>query len=175
MRKLFFSFCILFLTKGFSQNSIYDYQIVSASGNIINFNDFRGKLILIVNTASASERNTQFIQLDSLCRSYGSDLVVIAFPSNDFLHEPKSNSELQTISAGFASNFFLAAKCMVTGEGISPVYRWCTQKLYNGVMDSEIKADFQKFIINRTGKMIGFYSGRITPIDILITKTLNTN
>jgi glutathione peroxidase len=176
MQKLLFVLLLfLSINKSDAQSSIYDYKITSASGKEIALKDFRGKIILVVNTASGSERNKQFLQLDSLCRSYaGIGLVVIAIPSDDFMHEPKTNNELKNIAAGFQPNFFIAEKSSVKGKSIAPFYKWCTQKQFNGSMDMEIRGDYQKILIDKTGKIIAVFSGSISPVDVNVLRVLNT-
>src|SRR5262245_461946 len=111
-----------------AQKSVYDYKVKSISGGKIDFKDLRGKLIVVVNIASGSERKIQLLQLDSLCRAYASsDLVVVAFPTDDFSKEPKNNKEIRTWVSGLHPNLIVADKTSVRGEKISAFYNWCTK------------------------------------------------
>lgn len=175
MKRLISLIFILSALQGITQDSIYDYRITSVSGQVIDFNDFRGKLIMIVNTASGSERNKQLQQLDTLSQLFlAKGLVVVAFPSNDFSNEEKTNTELQSF-AGNHPSFFVAEKSSVKGQSISPLFRWCTKKMYNGSLDTEVRGDFQKFIINREGKIMAIYSGIVSPLDSSIIKMIDVN
>ncbi len=175
MRILFFPFFLLLTAICFSQQSVYDFKVAGINGKTIDFNELRGKLIVVVNIASGSERHTQLAQLDTLCRLYAAQgLVVVAFPSNDFNKEPKSNEDIRTAVAQLPGNLLVAARTAVKGESQSPLYKWCTQKAANGVIDTEIKSDYHKFIINREGKLTGFFSGVVPPISEPFLKAIRS-
>ncbi|MCW3111468.1 MAG: glutathione peroxidase [Segetibacter sp.] len=175
MKNLLFCLFLFTVVNGLAQTSIYECKITSASGSQIDFNDFRGKKIMIVNIASGSERNAQMQLLNSLCKLYtDSELVVVAFPSNDFVHEPRSNNELVTLYSGFQPNLIIAAKAKVKGEGASPVYKWITQKIFNGVLNAAMTEDFQKYLINEKGKIVGVYSARMSPLDVFVKNSLRS-
>lgn len=170
--------CSMFLIASGKQtkNSIYEHKVPSLKGTVIDFNDFRGKKIMIVNISSGSTRNTQMQQLNTLCRLYAdSNFIVIAFPSNDFKNEARSNNELESLYNNLQPNFLIAGKSLVKGENASPVYKWLTQKNKNGVLDTEVTGDFQKFLISGNGKIIAVYSGIVNPLNALITNALNAN
>lgn len=167
---------IFSLLHGNSQNSIYDYKITTVSGAVVDFNSLKGKIILIVNTASGSERNPQMLQLDSLCKLYAEKgVVVVAFPSNDFMHESHSNEQIKNETILFQPNFYIANKSNVSGNYINPVFKWLSQKQFNGAIDAVIKNDFQKILINREGKIVAVYSGRVSPFDISLINVITTN
>jgi glutathione peroxidase len=151
------------------QSSIYDFTLTSASGSTIDFNNYRGKKILIVNTASQSEQANQLALLQQLYTQYGTSLVVIAIPSNDFSNELKTNSE---IASSYNVTFPIAAKSSITGSGIIPLYSWLTKKTQNGFLNTEMKTDFQKFLISSTGTLIGVFSGDIKPNSRFITSAI---
>jgi glutathione peroxidase len=176
MKFSFFLFLLLLSITGFSQNPVYSYKVESISGGEIDFNDFHDKLIVVVNIASASERHVQLLQLDSLCRAYASSgVVVVAFPTNDFNKEPKSNPEIRDWVSGLHSNLKVSTLTLVKGETRSAFYNWCTKKLENGSLDMEVRGDFQKFIINRQGKMVGVFSGAVSPMSEPFRKAINAN
>lgn len=167
------SFFLLFTMTAFAQKSVYDYKVPAVTGGEIDCNDLRGKLILVVNIASGSERHTQLLQLDTLCRTYASSgLVVLAFPTNDFNKEPKSNEEIRTWVAGLHPNLKVANKSSVTGDTRSAIYAWCTRKSENGVIDTDVRGDYQKFIISKEGKLISFFSGVMSPLAEPVVKTI---
>lgn len=175
MKKTLFYLLLLISLKGISQTPLYGYKINAASGTEIDFANFQGKKILIVNTASGSDKNSQIQQLNNLCSLYPKNLVVIVFPSNDFGNEPKSDSELVNLYSGIPSNFLIASKGAVTGINASLIYQWIAQANLNGSVSSAVTADFQKVLINGAGKIVSFFSGRIIPIEAAVTNAINTH
>lgn len=176
MRLFLLSILILATTTSVAQKPVYDFKVERISGGEIDFNDFRDKIIVIVNIASGSNRQSQLLQLDSLSRSYSSaGLVVVAFPTNDFNHEPKNNQQIREWVAGLHPNLLVATLTSVKGETKSAFYNWCTKKSENGSLDMEVSGDFQKFIINRNGKVVGVYSGALTPKAAPFRKAIDSN
>jgi glutathione peroxidase len=173
MNKIIFSLLFSISIAAKAQSSIYDFKLPSANGAEINFNDFRGKKILIVNTASLSEYAGQLAQLEQLYQQYkNSGFVIVAVPSNDFTNETKTNGE---IASSYSVTFPVAAKASVTGSGIIPLYVWLTKKVQNGVVNNEIITDFQKFVIDSDGKFLGAFGSTILPNSRFITSLLRTN
>jgi len=175
--KLSMLFLSLLLTlSGIAQGSVYDFKVNSISGNEIDFNNLRNKLIIAVNIASASERSVQLRQLDTLCQRYASEgLVIVAFPSNDFNNEPKTDEEIRSWASGLHENVLLAGKTSVKGETRSAFYTWCTKKSENGMLETEVRGDFQKFIISKEGKMVGVFSGSISSLAEPVIKAITIN
>lgn len=175
--KLSMLFLSLFLTlSGIAQKSVYDFKVNSISGNKIDFHDLRNKIIVVVNIASASERAVQLRQLDTLCQRYASEgLVVIAFPSNDFNKEPKVDEEIRSWTSGLHANLLVASKTSVMGETRSAFYTWCTKKSENGMLEADVKGDYQKFIINKEGKVVGVFAGSISPLAEPFIKAITVN
>jgi glutathione peroxidase len=173
------SMVFLFLLQtvtAFSQKSVYDHKISSLNGRKIDFSNLRNKLIVVVNIASGSDRSVQLLQLDTLCRKYASQgLVVVAFPTNDFNKEPKNDKEIKTWTSGLHANLVVAGKTRVKGEAKSPFYNWCTNKSENGMVNMEVVSDFQKFIISKEGKVIGVYPGALSPLSEPFTKAIDNN
>jgi glutathione peroxidase len=154
------------------QSSIYALNVKKASGQSIDLANFKGKRILVVNSASSGPNATQFDKLKQLANRYqDSSLIILVFPSNDFNNEPKSNDELRTL-AGMA-NFFVLEKTSVKGNNISTVYKWLTQKSANGLLDMPVNNDYQKFLIDKYGKIAGVFSGRVDPDDPLLIQVLS--
>ncbi|NII29580.1 hypothetical protein HB364_31165 [Pseudoflavitalea sp. X16] len=176
MKLTILSFFLLITMIGFAQKSVYDYKAGAVAGGEIDFNKLRGKLIVVVNIASGSERHTQLLQLDTLCRTYAaSGLVVVAFPTNDFNKEPKNNEEIRTWVSGLHPDLLVANKTSVKGETIAGFYKWCTRKSENGRMDMQVNGDYQKFIISKEGKMIGAFSGTVSPLSEPFIKAITAN
>jgi glutathione peroxidase len=177
MSKLLMLFLFLLLaTAASSQKSFYDYKISSVNGNKIDFNNLRGKLIIVVNIASGSERNVQLRQLDTLCQRYASQgLIVVAFPTNDFNKEPKSNDEIRAWASGLHPNLMVLNKTSVKGESRTAFYNWCTKKSENGMVNMEVVGDYQKFIVSKDGKVVGVFSGALSPLAEPFIKAINAN
>src|SRR6478735_5042260 len=113
--------------------SIYDFKVTALDGGKIDFADYKGKKILIVNTASECGYTPQYEGLEALYKKYKKDLVIVGFPANDFgQQEPGTNQEI----AGFCKKnygvtFPMAAKITVVGDYMAPIYQWLTNKDYN--------------------------------------------
>ncbi|WP_315823283.1 hypothetical protein [Paraflavitalea speifideaquila] len=159
-----------------AQSSIYDYKVTTVTGVEVDLNNLHGKLIVVVNIASGSERHTQLLQLDSLCRTYASvGLVILGFPTNDFNNEPKSNEEIRSWVSGLHPNLLVFNKTAVIGPSKSVIYKWCTTKSENGVVDMEVQGDYQKFIISKEGKIIAFFAGAMSPLAEPMIKVITVN
>lgn len=146
--------------------SIYDYKVKALNGSsTIDFADYRGKKILIVNTASKCGYTPQYEGLQALYEKYRDRLVIVGFPSNNFgFQEPGSNEEIATFcKANYGVTFPMAEKISVKGKKMAPIYHWLTKKEYNGYDSSSVKWNFQKYLINEEGKLIGIYSSKVKP------------
>ena len=146
--------------------SIYDFTCKDSSGNEISLSDYRGKTLLIVNTASKCGFTPQYDGLQSLQDQYDSEkFSVLAFPCNQFGgQEPGTNNEIQDFcSLNFNTTFPVFSKIDVNGENAHPLYKFlCSEK--KGVLGSEkIKWNFTKFLINRDGNPIARYASTTTP------------
>lgn len=145
--------------------SIYDFRFDSVNGGIIDFSQFKGKKILIVNTASKCGLTPQYKALQALYEAYKAKLVIVAFPANNFLfQEPGSNEQI----ADFCSNsyhisFPVATKISVRGWKMAPIYLWLTKNKYNGFRDSVVKWNFQKYLINERGQLIAVFDPKTLP------------
>ncbi len=121
-------------------HSIYGFKVKGLNGDTIDFSTFKGKKILVVNTASECGFTPQYSGLETLYEKYKDHLVVVGFPADNFGHqEPGSNEQIREFcKKNYEVTFPMAAKVSVKGDDIAPVYRWLTQKSENGVMDAEI-------------------------------------
>lgn len=146
--------------------SIYSFVVGGANGSGIDFDNFRNKKILLVNIATNSPRAGQLGELQQLQEQYGDSLVIIGFPSNSFGNESRSNAEIvEFCQSQYEVSFFIAAKGAVKGSNAQAVYQWLTRQSENGVADSEVKSDFQKYLIDRNGELLGIFSGSVSPLD----------
>lgn len=145
--------------------SIYDFKVEALDGSTIDFADYKGKKILIVNTASKCGFTPQYEGLEELYKQYKDQLVIIGFPANDFgRQEPGTNEEI----AGFCKKnygvtFPMAAKISVKGKDMAPIYHWLTNKDYNKVKNSSVKWNFQKYLIDENGTLVNVYGSTVKP------------
>ncbi len=154
--------------------SIHTFKIESLQGGTINLSDFKGKKILIVNTASECGYTPQYKALQSLYAGHKDKLVVLGVPSNDFGgQEPGSNTEIGSFcEKNYGVTFPLAAKSVVTGDQMCPLYQWLTQKSKNGVLDATVGWNFNKFLIDEEGHLIQKFESRVKPEDPEILNAL---
>ena len=154
--------------------SIYDFKVTALDGSTIDFSKFKGKKILIVNTASKCGFTPQYDALEELSKKYEGKLVVVGFPANNFLwQEPGSASAISTFcSANYGVTFPMAAKVSVKGRHKAAIYQWLTKKKYNGRMDSRVKWNFQKYLINEQGKLVHVFAPAIKPMSDEVIKAI---
>ncbi len=141
--------------------SLYDFSALSISGERADLATQRGKVILIVNTASACGFTPQFAGLEQLWRDYrGRGLVVIGFPSNQFgAQDPGSNDEIASFcSLNYGVDFPMMAKVDVNGKNAHPLWKWLTAEAPGLLGTQAVKWNFTKFLIGRDGKVIGRYA-----------------
>ncbi len=157
-------------------SSIYNISYTNIDGNTVSLNAYQGKKILLVNIATGSNKVGQLAQLQQLQLQYQDSLVVIAFPSNSFNHEPQTNAQIkQFCHDNYNNTFLLGQKIAVTGSGIHPLYNWLASSSENGVMPVPISTDFQKILISGEGALIGVFAPTITPMDSTIINAITGN
>jgi glutathione peroxidase len=157
-----------------SQPDIYAFKVEALDGGSIDFAAFKGKKILIVNTASECGYTPQYKELQALYEKYKEKLVIVGFPANNFGgQEPGSNTEIKTFcEKNYGVSFPMAAKVSVKGDDMAPLYKWLTSKTENGVLDAEIRWNFNKFLIDENGKMVAYFPSKVTPMSEEITSKL---
>ncbi len=150
-----------------SISSIHTFSVTALDGKTINFADFKGKKILIVNTASKCGYTGQYKDLQALYEKYKEKLVIVGFPANNFMsQEPGSNTEIQEFcSKNYGVSFPMAEKISVKGDDMAPIYQWLTSKSKNGVLDASIKWNFNKFLLNEKGEVIAKFDSGTKPMD----------
>lgn len=156
------------------EKSIYDFKVPALDGGTIDFSAFKGKKILIVNTASECGYTPQYEGLEALYKKYQDKLVIVGFPANNFGgQEPGSNEEIKAFcKKNYGVSFPMAAKVSVKGEDMAPIYKWLTSKTQNSVLDAEIKWNFNKFLLDENGKMIAYFESKVKPDSEEILKFL---
>lgn len=145
--------------------SIYDFKIEALTGGTIDFAQYKGKKILVVNTASECGYTPQYAGLEELYKKHKDKLVIVGIPSNNFgEQEPGSNSDIASFcQKNYGVTFPMAAKAEVKGKDIAPLYQWLTQKTYNHFMNSEVKWNFQKYLLDEQGKLVGVFYSKTAP------------
>lgn len=157
-----------------ASNSIHQFKVEAIDGSQIEFSSFKGKKILVVNTASKCGFTKQYKELEELYKQYKDKLVVIGFPSNDFNQEKGTNQEIaEFCEKNYGVTFPLASKISVKGKDAAPIYQWLTQKAKNGVMDANVAWNFNKFLLDENGVLIQHYGSMVKPLSENITKYLN--
>jgi glutathione peroxidase len=150
-----------------SISSIHTFSVTALDGSTINFADFKGKKILIVNTASRCGYTGQYKDLQALYEKYKEKLVIVGFPANNFMsQEPGTNTEIQEFcTKNYGVSFPMAEKISVKGDDMAPIYQWLTSKAKNGVLDASIKWNFNKFLLNEKGEVIAKFDSGTKPMD----------
>lgn len=154
--------------------TIYNFSFTDINNNEVTLIDFKGKNIVIVNVASECGFTKQYEDLQKLHETFKENTVVIGFPCNQFGgQEPGTNEEIKSFcSKNFGVTFLLADKIDVKGENINPIYKWLTNKSENGVMDSSVKWNFQKYVINKNGELVDVFYSVTNPMSDKITSLL---
>lgn len=150
------------------KQTIYQFKVKDLSGNEFDFSTLKGKKILIVNTASKCGLTPQYEGLQELYTTYKDDgFVIVGFPSNDFLwQEPGSADEIASFcKLNYGVTFPMMEKIVVKGKDKHPVYSFLTEKSLNGLQDSKVKWNFQKYLINREGELEKVISPKTKPTD----------
>tara|TARA_R110001592_G_scaffold96636_2_gene277349 strand:- start:5517 stop:6062 length:546 start_codon:yes stop_codon:yes gene_type:complete len=157
-----------------TNSSLYNIEINSISGEKINLADYKGKKILFVNVASECGFTPQYEGLQELYELYKDKLMVIGVPSNQFgRQEPGTATEIQSFcKINFGVTFLITEKVDVKGDKQHPLYAWLTQKEQNGVKNSSVKWNFQKYLVDENGKLIDYYFSLTKPMSRKITKHL---
>ncbi len=161
-------------TEANMNKTIYDYKVEGLDGKEINFADFKGKKVLIVNTASKCGFTPQYADLEQLSKDYQDKLVIVGFPANNFgSQEPGSNEEIGAFcEKNFGVTFPMAAKVSVKGDDTAPIFKFLTEKDLNGVKNTAILWNFTKFLIDENGHLIDSYISTTKPTSESITKYL---
>lgn len=147
------------------RTNIYDFKIAGLDGGTIDFAQFKGKKILIVNTASKCGFTPQYAGLEKLYKAHEGKLVIVGFPSDNFGgQEFADNKEISSFcQKNFGVTFPLTTRVDVKGENITPIYKYLTQKTENGVLDAKISWNFNKFIIDEKGNLLAHFDSKVTP------------
>ena len=149
--------------------SIFDFKVKSLEGKEIDFAQYKGKYLLIVNTASKCGFTPQYADLEKLHEQYGDKVKVLGFPANNFLwQEPGSAAEIATFcERNYGVKFQMFEKVSVKGRDKAPIYKWLAAK--SGETPSW---NFCKYLINPEGKVLGFFPSKVSPLDPKIVNAI---
>jgi glutathione peroxidase len=159
-----------------NKENIYQFKVKDLSGNEFDFSTLKGKKILIVNTASECGLTPQYKDLQSIYEKYkDKNFVIVGFPANNFgSQEPGNNQEIATFcQKNYGVTFPMMSKISVKGKDMDAVYQFLTQKAKNGLQDSEVDWNFQKYLINENGELEKVLSPRVLPTDPEILGWIN--
>jgi len=151
-----------------TSTSFYDLSVLALNEtDTLKMADFKGKKVLLVNVASKCGYTPQYTDLQKLHEQYGDKVQIIGLPCNQFLgQEPGGKEDIaQFCSVNYGVTFPLSSKIKVKGGDQDPIYQWLTKKELNGVDDYKVGWNFNKFLIDENGKLIGHYESSVKPLD----------
>ena len=155
-------------TESMAKENIYQFKVKDLYGEDFDFSTLKGKKVIVVNTASKCGLTPQYEELEALYKEYqDKGLVIVGFPANNFAsQEPGSNEEIASFcQKNYGVTFPMMSKISVKGDDMAPIYHFLTEKSKNGLQDSEVEWNFQKYLINESGELVKVVSPRTTPKD----------
>lgn len=147
-------------------SSFYDFTVKDIHGEDFALSSLKGKKVLVVNTASKCGFTPQYADLEKLYKEYGGDgFVIIGFPANNFMNqEPGTNDDIETFCrVNYGVTFPMMEKISVKGKDIHPLYQWLTSRSLNGVLDSDVRWNFQKYLVDENGKLVDVVMPKESP------------
>ncbi len=154
--------------KQMNDQTIYQFEVEDITGKAFPLSNLQGKKVMIVNTASKCGLTPQYKELEALYQQYkDKDFIIIGFPANDFLkQEPGTNEEIATFcQVNYGVSFPMMSKISVKGKDMHPLYQFLTQKSMNGVADSKVSWNFQKYLIGKDGHLEKVIAPKTLPND----------
>jgi len=154
--------------KAMAKENIYQFKVQDLSGDTFDFASLKGKKVMIVNTASKCGLTPQYKDLEAIYKEYkDKGFVIVGFPANNFAsQEPGTNKEIETFcQQNYGVTFPMMDKVSVKGDDMCEVYKFLTQKSKNGLQDSEVEWNFQKYLINEKGELVKVIKPRTLPTD----------
>jgi len=154
--------------KAMAKETIYQFKVEDLSGDTFDFASLKGKKVMIVNTASKCGLTPQYKDLEAIYKEYkDKGFVIVGFPANNFAsQEPGTNKEIETFcQQNYGVTFPMMNKVSVKGSDMCDVYKFLTEKSRNGLQDSEVEWNFQKYLINEKGELVKVIKPRILPTD----------
>jgi glutathione peroxidase len=181
----------LILSATLTGSSIYDFKVPGLDGNQIDFSNYKGKKIMIVNTASMCGNTPQYKDLEALYEKYKNNLVIIGFPANNFgAQEPGTNIEIKEFcTKNYGVTFPMAEKVSVRGDDIDPLFKWLVDQskelaktvptdnskdlVWKKFLQDPIIWNFTKFLLDEKGNLIAVFHNKVNPMSEEVTKYLN--
>ena len=156
-----------------AQTSIHEFTVESLDGGTINFADFKGKKIMVVNTVSKCGFTPQYMDLQELHQQHPDDLVIVGFPANNYgAQEPGTNTQIaEFCQQNYGVSFPMAAKVSVDGDDMHPLFAWLTAQP-NPDFDGRIKWNFEKFLLDENGKLVHRWRSTANPTGKKIAEAL---
>lgn len=155
-------------TETMNKENIYQFKVKDLSGDEFDFASLKGKKILIVNTASKCGLTPQYKDLEAIYEKYkDKNFVIVGFPANNFgQQEPGTNDEIGAFcQKNYGVTFPMMSKVSVKGSDMCELYQFLTQKSRNGLQDSQVEWNFQKYLINENGELEKVVSPQVLPTD----------
>ncbi len=155
-------------TEIMNKENIYQFKVKDLSGDEFDFASLKGKKILIVNTASKCGLTPQYKDLEAIYEKYkDKNFVIVGFPANNFgQQEPGTNDEIGAFcQKNYGVTFPMMSKVSVKGSDMCELYQFLTQKSRNGLQDSQVEWNFQKYLINENGELEKVVSPQVLPTD----------
>lgn len=168
-------FCLAIASYLIMASSIYDFKVNGLEGNTIDFSKYKGKKIMIVNTASKCGNTPQYAELQQLYNKYKDKLVIVGFPANNFGgQEPGSSTEIQEFcKRNYGVTFPMADKVSVKGDDIAPIFQYLVAEAKKLGVEDPIKWNFTKFLIDEKGKLVTVIHNKTKPMSDEVLKYLN--
>ena len=184
-------FLTLVLAATLTGGSIYDFKVAGLDGNQIDFSAYKGKKIMIVNTASQCGNTPQYKDLETLYEKYKDKLVIVGCPANNFgAQEPGSNEEIKKFcTKEYSVTFPMAEKISVRGDDIHPLYKWLVDQskemakavptdnsrdlVWRKFLSDPVIWNFTKFLLDEKGNLIAVFHNKVSPMSAEVLKYLN--
>lgn len=157
-----------------AEKTFYDFTMTTLEGEKIDFSQYKGKKVLVVNVASKCGYTPQYEDLQKLNEEYGDKVVILGFPANNFGgQEPGTNEDIKKFcTANYGVTFPMFEKISVKGVDKHPLYRWLSDKSLNGWNDQEPTWNFCKYFIDEKGELKQFFQSKVNPMDDEIIKLI---
>lgn len=186
--KIFFMATLL--SVALSGATLYDFKVPGLDGKEIDFSRFKGKKVLIVNTASQCGNTPQYADLEKLYETYKKELVIVGFPANNFgAQEPGSNEEIGAFcKKNYGVTFPMAEKISVRGNDIHPLFKWLVEQsnelaknvpadntrdiVYKRFLQDPVIWNFTKFLLDENGRLVAVFHNKVSPVSEEVTRYL---
>jgi len=178
MRKYFITGLMILAMTTYAQTSLHDFTVKDINGEDFPLSQFKGKKVLVVNTASKCGLTPQYEGLQKLYEEYGGDdFVIVGFPANNFAkQEPGTNDEIASFcEVNYGVTFPMMSKISVKGKDKHELYKWLTTKKLNGKENSRVTWNFQKYMIDEDGQLVGHFKPRKKPENKDLVSWIKTN